>query len=59
MVLGILGVMALLLVIYWSFVRDGGEEERQPPERNIFEPNEMKEGVIEEVDDTEHLYLEQ
>ena len=59
MVLGILGVMALLLVIYWSFVRDRGEEERQPPERNIFEPNEMEEGVIEEVDDTEHLYLEQ
>ena len=58
-VLGILGVMALLLVIYWSFVRDRGEEGRQPPERNIFEPNDMREGVIEEVDDTEHLYLEQ
>ena len=51
--------MALLLVIWWSFVRDGGEEVRQPPVRHIFEPNEMREGVIEEVDDTEHLYLEQ
>ena len=59
MVLGILGVMALLLVIYWSFVRDRGDEGRQPPDRNIFEPNDMREGVNEEVDDTEHLYLEQ
>ena len=51
--------MALLLVIWWSFVRDGVEEVTQPPAGHIFEPNEMREAIIEEVDDTEHLYLEQ
>ena len=59
MVLGILGVMTLLLVIWWSFVRDGVEEVTQPLAGHIFEPNEMREAIIEEVDDTEHLNLEQ
>ena len=58
-VLGILGVMALLLALWWSFVREGGEAVRQPLERNIMEPSEMSEDVTVEVDDTEHLYLEQ
>ena len=53
--------MVLLLALWWSFVREGGEAVRQPLERNIniIEPSEMGEAVIEEVDDTEHLYLEQ
>ena len=58
-VLGILGAMALLLALWWSFVREGSEAVRQPLEENIMEPSEMREDVTEEVDDTEHLYLEQ
>jgi len=58
-VLGILGAMALLLALWWSFVREESEAVRQPLEENIMEPSEMREDVTEEVDDTEHLYLEQ
>ena len=54
-----MGVMALLLALWWSFVREGGEAVRHPLERNIIEPSEMGEAIIEEVDDTEHLYVEQ
>ena len=57
--MGILGVMALLLALWWSFVREESEAVRQPLEENIMEPSEMREDVTEEVDDTEHLYLEQ
>ena len=51
--------MALALVIWWTWLRGGGDEAKEPLQRNSIEPNEMKESMIEEVDDTEHLYLEQ
>ena len=54
-------VIATLVFLYWWFVlRFSENDDKAKPLRvNIFEPNEMEESIIEEVDDTEHLYLEQ
>jgi len=60
-ILLVMTVIATLVFLYWWFVlRFSENDDKAKPLRvNIFEPNEMKESIIEEVDDTEHLYLEQ
>ena len=53
-------VVAVLLLAYWWYLSSGSsQEKRSPLSMNTVEPNQMRESMIQEVDDTEHLYLEQ
>ena len=53
-------VVAVLLLAYWWYLGSGSsQEKRSPLTMNTVEPNQMRESMIQEVDDTEHLYLEQ
>ena len=53
-------VVAVLLLAYWWYLSSASsQEKRSPLTMNTVEPNQMRESMIEEVDDTEHLYLEQ
>ena len=53
-------VVAVLLLAYWWYLgSSSSQEKRSPLTMNTVEPNQMRESMIQEVDDTEHLYLEQ
>ena len=52
-------VVAVLLLAYWWYLGSSSQEKRSPLTMNTVEPNQMRESMIQEVDDTEHLYLEQ
>ena len=53
-------MVAVLLLAYWWYLgSSSSQEKRSPLTMNTVEPNQMRESMIQEVDDTEHLYLEQ